>query len=98
MENLALALTNETKDVASDALAMYLFEKQISQVRSLPTLSNLDTFSYSVIQYHWTSAEQRLRDNETIRTTVGNLPTALKSIVRLFVRSCDALRMMTFRI
>lgn len=60
MENLASALTKDTKDVPSDVIAMFLFEKEISQ-------------------YHWTSAEQHLRDNETIRTTIGNLSNALKS-------------------
>ena len=45
MQNLASALTNETTDVASDVIAMFLFEKQISQVGSLRTHSTLDILS-----------------------------------------------------
>ncbi|CAF4423120.1 unnamed protein product [Rotaria sp. Silwood2] len=33
----------------------------------------------NISQYHWTESEQRLRDNETIRTTIGNLSYSLKS-------------------
>jgi len=36
-------------------------------------------FEKNIAQYHWSDTEQRLRDNETIRTTVGNLSTALMS-------------------
>ncbi|CAF1295890.1 unnamed protein product, partial [Rotaria sordida] len=32
----------------------------------------------NISQYHWTEAEQSRRDNETIRTTVGNLPQSFK--------------------
>ncbi|CAF1189094.1 unnamed protein product [Rotaria sp. Silwood1] len=32
----------------------------------------------NISQYHWTESEQRLRDNETIRTTVGNLAQSFK--------------------
>ncbi|CAF3975020.1 unnamed protein product [Adineta steineri] len=32
-----------------------------------------------ISQYHWSASEQRLRDNETIRTTVGGLATAFPS-------------------
>jgi endothelin-converting enzyme-like 1 len=35
-----------------------------------------------LFKYHWTSAEQRTRDNETIHTTIGNLANALKTDVR----------------
>jgi membrane metallo-endopeptidase-like protein 1 len=33
----------------------------------------------NISQYHWTNSEQRLRDNETVRTTVGKLPDTLKT-------------------
>jgi len=36
-------------------------------------------FEKNISQYHWTESEQRLRDNETIRTTVGNLSNSFKS-------------------
>ena len=45
MQNLASELTNDTTDVPSDVIAMFLFEKQISQVTSLRIHSTLDTLS-----------------------------------------------------
>ena len=94
MQDLASALSNDTTHVISDVSAMFLLEKQISRVRSRPSDSALDSLA-SIVQYHWTNAEQRLRDNETIRTTVGNLSNALISNVGLSLPSHHALSIET---
>ncbi|CAF3637496.1 unnamed protein product [Rotaria sordida] len=36
-------------------------------------------FEKTISEYHWTSAEQRARDNETVRTTIGDLALTLNT-------------------
>jgi membrane metallo-endopeptidase-like protein 1 len=42
-------------------------------------VQDIYAFEKNISQYHWSAAEQTIRDNETIRATVGNLSEALKS-------------------
>ncbi|CAF1121062.1 unnamed protein product [Rotaria sp. Silwood1] len=42
-------------------------------------VDNIFEFEKKISEYHWTSAEQRIRDNETVRTTVADLELTLNT-------------------
>jgi hypothetical protein len=79
MINLASALTNDTSAIQADVSNIYAFEKNISQVISLSSFLIFNNIY--LIQYYWDDEEQKNRDNETIRTTIGNLSHSFMSNV-----------------
>ncbi|CAF1075040.1 unnamed protein product [Adineta ricciae] len=60
INDLALALSNDSTTIEDDVRDIYEFEKKIAN-------------------FHWTLAEQRARQNETVRTTIGNLSRVINT-------------------
>jgi hypothetical protein len=77
-----MSLTNDTTMIAKDVQEIYEFEKQISIVR----IYFFEIFIFIFFfKFHWTAAEQRARQNETIRTTIGNLTQIFNTSVNSFL-------------
>ncbi|CAM4832492.1 unnamed protein product [Rotaria magnacalcarata] len=66
---------NETDITA--AYRQFMTDLAMALTNETSTIANdvsaIYSFEKNISQYHWTESEQRLRDNETIRTHVGNI-------------------------
>lgn len=71
--------TNET--VITAAYRQFMTDLATAMTNDTLTITNdvlaMYLFEQEIAKYHWTNSEQRLRDNETIRTTMGNLSSQL---------------------
>ncbi len=81
MQDLTLALTNDTSMISNDVNAVFEFEKLISKV-IFYTLIILFASLLST-QYIWTSAEQTAREEENVRITISNLSSAINASVSI---------------
>jgi hypothetical protein len=65
--------------IDQDVNEIYNFEKNISQVNYF-LFRKLIKYNF---QFHWTLAEQRARQNETVRTTIGQLSQTFNPSVNI---------------
>lgn len=80
LRDLAMILANDTRMIETDVRETYEFEKKIAQVDRSVSSRVCRSFTFD-FQFHWTTAEQRARQNDTIRTTIGNLSRVFNTSV-----------------
>ena len=76
---LARALNNDTPVDPADVTAIFQFEKQLAFVRLTYAIDAIHLLF--TLQYHWTPAQQNLRNSETIATPLATLTTRLNTTV-----------------